>query len=93
MQFVLTTPQISVEITCGIQPTGGVTVAMEVLHSSCNMYTHELPDVYPISPWASGIHIKQIPHAHTFYNYALHFTNWLNISYVGENPSLQCSSK
>jgi len=37
---------------------------MEVLHISCNMCTHDLPDMYALSPWALGIHIRQIPHAH-----------------------------
>jgi len=25
---------------------------MEVLHISCNMCTHDLPDMYALSPWA-----------------------------------------
>jgi len=37
---------------------------MEVLHISCNMCTRDLPDMYALSPWALGIHIRQIPHAH-----------------------------
>ena len=37
---------------------------MEVLHSSCNMGTHDLPDMYGCSPQALGIHIRQITHAH-----------------------------
>jgi len=42
---------------------------MEVLHISCNMCTHDLPDMYALSlracgPRALGIHIRQIPHAH-----------------------------
>ena len=31
---------------------------------TCNMGAHNLPDMYTLSPWASGIHIKQIPCAH-----------------------------
>ena len=43
---------------------------MEVLHISCNMCTQDLPDVYALSPRASGIHIRQIPCAHvTTYTY------------------------
>jgi len=42
---------------------------MEVLHISCNMCTHDLPDMYALSPRACdpqalSIHIRQIPHAH-----------------------------
>ena len=43
---VLTTPQISVTITCGIEPTGVDTKAMLVLHNSRNRYTYDLPDIY-----------------------------------------------
>ena len=32
LSIVLITPQTSVTITCGIQPTGVVTMAMKVLH-------------------------------------------------------------
>jgi len=34
--------------------------ALEVLHNICNMGTHDLPDMYARSPWAAGIHIRQI---------------------------------
>jgi len=42
---------------------------MEALHISCNICTHDLPDMYALSPQACdpralGIHIRQIPHAH-----------------------------
>jgi len=37
---------------------------MEVLHISCNMCTHDLLDMYALSPRALGIHIRQIPCAH-----------------------------
>ena len=50
-------------ITCGIQPTDVVTMTMEVLHNTCNMYIRDLPDMYALSSWASG-HIRQISHAH-----------------------------
>ena len=39
------TPHINVTITCSIQPTS-VTIAMEVLHNSCNMCTCDLPDMH-----------------------------------------------
>ena len=56
-------------ITCGIQLTGVVTMAIEVLHNTCNMCFCDLPDMNALIPWAcgpqaSGIHIRQIPHAH-----------------------------
>ena len=57
-------PQISVIITCGIQPTGVVTMDMEVLHNSCDMWTHDLPDMYVLSPQDLGIHISHIPLDH-----------------------------
>ena len=50
-------------VTCGIQPTGIVTMAMEVLHSSYNMCIHDLPDILTIMQ-TLGIHIRQILHAH-----------------------------
>ena len=28
------------------------------------MCSRDLPDTYALSPWASGIHIRQIPRAH-----------------------------
>ena len=40
---------------------------LESLNSVCisgNMGTRNLPDMYARSPRASGIHIRQIPHAH-----------------------------
>ena len=49
---------------CGTQPTGVVTMAMEVLHNICNMCICGLPDMYAVGPWASGIHTQQILHAH-----------------------------
>ena len=52
------------KITCGIQPTGVVTMAMKVLHSSCNMCISDLPNMNALIPWALGIHLRQIPHAH-----------------------------
>ena len=51
-------------ITCGIQPTDVVTIAVKVLHNTCNMFIHDLPDMIALIPRASGIHIRQIPHAH-----------------------------
>ena len=37
---------------------------LEVIHNTCNMGARDLPDMYVLSPQASGIHIRQIPHAH-----------------------------
>ena len=33
-------------------------------HISCNMDTRGLPDMYTLSPWASGVHIRQATRAH-----------------------------
>ena len=68
-QFVLIIPQTSVTITCGIQPIDVVTMAMKVLHNTCNMCIFDLPDMKALisqaySPWALGIHNRQIPNAH-----------------------------
>ena len=35
-------------ITCGIQPTGIVTMAMEVLRDSCNLDMRDSPDMYAL---------------------------------------------
>ena len=53
-------------ITCGIQPTGVVTMAMKVLHNTCNMCICDFPDMNVLIPRACGpqalaIHIRQIP--------------------------------
>ena len=37
LQLVLIILHLSVTIDCGIQPTGFVTMAMEVLHNTCNV--------------------------------------------------------
>ena len=42
-------------ITCGIQPTGVVTMAMKVLHNSCNMYICDMPDMNALIPWAVAL--------------------------------------
>ena len=39
-------PLLSVSITCGIKLNGIVVMTPEVLHNSCNMYEHDLPDMY-----------------------------------------------
>ena len=63
-------PTNSVTITCSIQPTGVVTMAIKVLHNTCNMCIRDLPDINALIPWAcgpqpvSGIHMRQIPHTH-----------------------------
>ena len=53
-----------VAITCDILPTGTVTMAMEVLHNTCNMSIYDFPDMYAESPQVLGIHIRQTAHAH-----------------------------
>ena len=57
--FVIITPQTNVTITCGIQPTGVVTMEMKVFHNTCNMCIHDLPDMNALIPWALGMHIRQ----------------------------------
>ena len=48
-------------ITCGIQ-IGIVTMAMKVLHNSCNKYSCDFPDMYALSAQSLGIPIKQVRH-------------------------------
>ena len=50
-------PQVNVTITWGIQHTGIVTMAIEVLHNTCNMNIH---DMYNLRLW------------HTYYEILLH---------------------
>ena len=47
LQFALKTLQTSVTITCGIQPTSVVTMAMKVLRNTCNMCIHDMSDMMP----------------------------------------------
>ena len=35
--IVFIIPQISIIITCGIQPSNDITMVMKMLHNSCNM--------------------------------------------------------
>ena len=52
-------------ITYGIQPTGAVTMAMEVLHNSCNMCSSDCPICMP-----SGLgYTYQIYPSFPYYNY------------------------
>ena len=42
-------------------------MAMEVLHNTCNMYTHNSPDMYALSALGFG-HTYQVNHVFTCYN-------------------------
>ena len=74
--------QVSVTITCGVQPANVVTMATKVLHNICNMYTPDLtdtcvctrPEAY--SPHAHA-HTYQSNHLCTCYNHNMyvHFYN------------------
>ena len=48
---------------------------MEVLHNSCNIWTHVLPDLYTLIPWAWGPRkfgcTYQAEHSCTTINYEL----------------------
>ena len=72
-------------ITCGFQTTGVVTMAMKVLHNTCKMCIRDLPVMNALipqacDPWASRIHIKEIPHAHVITIACNTFTPKINIS-------------
>ena len=41
----------NVTINCSIQPTGVVTMAMKVLHNTCNMCICDLPDMNAFKLW------------------------------------------
>ena len=58
---MLITQQTSVTMTCGIQHASVVTMAMEVLHNSCNICIHDLPDMYALELQA---YISANPHVH-----------------------------
>ena len=68
--YVRITPQTSLTITCDIQPTGIATMAIKVLHNTCNMSFCDFPDMYSLntlvySPRAlEYIRIRQMPHVH-----------------------------
>ena len=87
MHWQFVTPQISVTITCGIQPTDVVTVAMEVLHNSCNMCSCDLPDMYPLVPLALDICTYQVNPSCTCYNHyinhVLHKLNYCESTAIG----------
>ena len=36
----------------------------QVVHNSCNMGTHDLPDIIHCGPRALGVYIRQTTHAH-----------------------------
>ena len=36
----------------------------EVIHITCNTGARDSPDMYALSPWALGMHIRQIPRAY-----------------------------
>ena len=73
-------------ITCGIQPTGVINMAMKVLHlhNTSNICICDLPDMNALIPracsfWALGIHIRQIPmpmlqplHVHCYHSAKAH---------------------
>ena len=59
-------PTNSVTITCGIQPTGVVTMAMIALHNTCNMcinFVTCMPMPSALEPWYT-YSIRQISYAH-----------------------------
>ena len=65
---------------------------MEVLHISCNKYTRNLPDMYALSPQASGIHIRQIPRAHvTTYTYIYKGSAYLKERYIDAVVYISCT--
>ena len=48
-------PQTSVTISCSIQPTSVITMAMTVLHHTCNMFVRDLPDMNALIPWSQSL--------------------------------------
>ena len=62
-------------ITCVIQHIDAVTIAIKVLHNSCNMYTLNLTDTYAFSlrPVALMlVHAHLLNYLCTCYNYLLY---------------------
>ena len=62
-------------ITCGIQSTGVVTMAMKALHNTCNMCIHDLLDMNSFSPWACSPqafirgHVATITYVPSFFDF------------------------
>ena len=54
---------MDIEPPCAGSPTRKYE-STEVLHISYTMCTCGLPDIYTLSPRASGVHIRQITRAH-----------------------------
>ena len=71
-------------ITCDIQPTGVVTMAMKLLHNTCNMCIRDLPDMSALIRQASSIHIhiRQIPRGYVIYIQPLHTTLYFGSTYI-----------
>ena len=43
-----------------------------MVHISYTMSTRGLPDMYTLSPRASGVHIRQTTRVHAWYNYNIY---------------------
>ena len=62
-----------------------------MIHDTCNMGACDLPDMYALSPRASGIHIRQIPRAHVT---TVTCTNGMDIQMHGFSDLLpKCKDK
>ena len=71
-QLILITSQVSVTNICGIQPTNAVTMAMNVLHNSCNMCTLDLTGMYALDLGPAALMLLRIYQSNylcTCYNY------------------------
>ena len=69
------TSRVSVTITCGIQPTNVVTMAMEALCNSCNMCTLDVTDMHALTLSTVALflmHTCQLSHLYTCNNYVQH---------------------
>ena len=58
------------------------------------MCIHDFLDMYALSPWALGIHIRQIPHAHDTtitYKSLLYFSH-VSYSYINVGYFCYCTS-
>ena len=69
-------------ITCRIQPTGVVTMALKVLHNICNMHmcSCDLPDMYALIPRPCSAlrfwHTYQANPPYSCYNHYMYHPVW-----------------
>ena len=67
-----------INVIVGLILFGQIFRVPEVIHITCNMGRQDLPDMYTLSPRASGLHIWQIPPAHVTTNTCNSYVNYVS---------------